>query len=547
MEHHPTPTVPKTLPLRGWGALLLVACIVRWIGLGSEPFWLDEINSVLVTMGHGYPVSLPAEPLTAQQWIDSLLGWQPFSLQNTLAMLKTNVHLPLYYLLLHPWLTLFGLSEISLRAFAVVWSVLLLVPLILLAKQLPEKPETPWWQQPWIWVAVIAVSNPFQLIYAQEGRMYTLALFLTALSTLSLWRVAIRQSTQTHWWLAYVGSTLSGLFCHYVFWFQGIFHAAVWGWAVIRQANPKQPRWTLAHWGWLLSAIILFIASLGAWLPMLKLQQAAPTLSGGTHFSVGLLKPIRYLTMLFWEPWMVMTGSNLVAKLLYIPLTTVGVAASLCLGLQNKSTRTWISFVAAWAWLPLLALIASDLLRHTHTSTIIRYGMLMSLPILLLTSTGLVLLYQRSIAYNNTIANVVTTALFIIIFIVGLGTVLPHTSLHYRGKFPVRSMAGYASQQLGQDDLILSNGPLAAPLSLAHYLAKTRPQALIQYYVSPYREQAVSPPDAAALNNYDTLWLFRYRGGNERGLDTLLKAIRSGHPKGKKAGPRQRWVIYSRK
>lgn len=527
--------------------MLVVAAALRWVGLGSEPFWLDEINSILVAMGHGYPTTLPTEPLTAQQWVDSLLGWQPFSLHNTLAMLKTNVHLPLYYLLLHPWLTAFGVSEVSLRAFAVVWSVLLFVPLVLLARQLPQKTATPWWQQAWVWVAIIAVCNPFQLIYAQEGRMYTLALYLAALSGLSLWQVGVQGSSNKRWWLTYAVSTLSGLFCHYVFWFQGVFHAAVWGWALIRQAQPKQPRWTRAQWGWLIGSGVVFTAALWLWLPMLTVQQAAPTLSGGQHFSIGLLKPIRYITMLFWEPWMVMAGSNLWAKVVLIPLTTIGVLASLWLGIKNTNTRPWVGFVAAWAWLPLLSIIGSDVVRGTHTSTIIRYGMLMSLPIVLLTGTGLALLCQRLYAHTPALTNTGAVLLYCLLIVVGIGTVMPGTPLHYRGKFPVRGMATFASQHLGTHHLILANGPLAAPLSLAYYLAKTRPNALIQYYVSPYRQHPLLPPTAHQLKKHDSLWLFRYRGGNERGLDTLLQAIRRTHPIATKAGPNHRWVIYTHK
>lgn len=533
-------------------AAFIAALVIRTIGLASEPLWLDEINTLLVATGHthlpnGYPATLPSQPLTAEQWVANYLAWQPFNWSQLLGVLKENVHLPLYYLLVHPWVKWFGMGEASLRSISVIFSLVMIWPLWALGKKLTPtissaKQPLPWWLKASLWIVLFAIANPFQLYFAQEARMYAMATCFTCFSALGLWQVAILGNRRWSWWLLYTLSTLLALFSHYMVWLQGIFHALVWVVAISRSQHKAPLIKRL-----LLACIILGIPVIG-WIPMLKFQQAAPTLSGGEHFSEGLLKPIRYIGVLVWQPWMVMTGSNLWAKIVYIPLTTIGVLVSLWQALSTKNTvkltKQWLWFVFAWAWLPLLAQIGVDLVKATHTSTIIRYGLLMGPPVMLLTAYGWAQLMQVIYRHKPSLSNLVSSALATVIIVIGVGTVWPDSPIHFRGKYPSRQMAEFLANNAKPDAAVVANGPLAAPLSLAYEIARYRPELPIAYYVSPYRNVDYPTPIVALSQNHSEIWLYKYRGGKERGYNQLIRDLRSIYPNRVVTGPENRWIGY---
>jgi hypothetical protein len=425
-------------------------------------------------------------------------------------------------------------------------------PLWTLGKQaINPTTKTPDMAQPWwlkistwkasTWIVLFAITNPFQLYFSQEARMYAMATCFTCFSALSLWQVAICDNRRWDWWLLYTLSTFLALFSHYMVWLQGVFHAFVWLLAIGRSQHkaPLIKRLLLA--GGVLAIPVL------SWLPMFAFQQAAPTLSGGEHFSEGLLKPLRYFGVLVWQPWMVMTGSNLWAKILYIPLTSLGVLASLWQVLSPHTKpkhRQWLWFVFAWAWLPLLAQIGVDLVKATHTSTIIRYGLLMGPPVMLLTAYGWSQLIQVIRQKSLTVAKVLASVLALAIITMGVGTVWPNSPLHYRGKYPSRQMAEFLANQAKPDAAVVANGPLAAPLSLAYEVARYRPELPIAYYVSPYRNVDYPTPIEALSQTHSEVWLYKYRGGNERGYRQLIRDFKTHYPQRMVTGPENRWIGY---
>jgi uncharacterized membrane protein len=109
-------------------------------------------------------------------------------LAATLAMFTSpGQNGPLYFLALRPWFVLVGTSEFALR-YPSVWGGVLAVALTwqIARRLLPLTPETPTHLPAW-GASVLLAANPYQLWYAQEGKMYTL---LTALVLLAHW-----------WWL----------------------------------------------------------------------------------------------------------------------------------------------------------------------------------------------------------------------------------------------------------------------------------------------------------------------------------------------------------
>jgi len=108
--------------------LFLVAIGLRLLNLDATSLWLDEIYSMVVANLHNSPPVLDSTIHPAHYFSHEYLSWQPMTLEALIKVLKVNVHVPLYYLLLNPWLGLFGTHSIALRSFSVVFSSLALIP-----------------------------------------------------------------------------------------------------------------------------------------------------------------------------------------------------------------------------------------------------------------------------------------------------------------------------------------------------------------------------------------------------------------------------------
>ncbi|MDH7476467.1 MAG: glycosyltransferase family 39 protein [Microgenomates group bacterium] len=108
---------------------------------------------------------------------------------------------PLYYLILHFWIKIFGPGEIAVRALSLIFFIasfyifFLFLQKILLVKK------------GWIFLySILFLINPLLIYYAFEGRMYSLLLFFASLSFYCL----LRKNSFGYFW-----SILLGLFTHY--------------------------------------------------------------------------------------------------------------------------------------------------------------------------------------------------------------------------------------------------------------------------------------------------------------------------------------------
>lgn len=129
-----------------------VFVLLRGDGLLDHCLWFDEIYSA-------HAASMPVSQMIS------------FIAQDL-------VHPPLFYLVLNFWVSVFGDSMTSLRAFPLLFSVLSLVPSYLLMKQLKLSGFG-------IFAGLLFIAANGMLIkYSQEVRMYSMVVTLSILSTL---------------------------------------------------------------------------------------------------------------------------------------------------------------------------------------------------------------------------------------------------------------------------------------------------------------------------------------------------------------------------
>jgi mannosyltransferase len=137
----------------GLGGLMLLSLLLRTqvIGVG---FWIDE----------GLSVGISDRPLG-----------------DILDALRLDGSPPLYYLLLHVWMQVAGTTEEAVRALSLACA-LLAVPVAWWAARAMFGTRAGWM------AAVLAATNPFLTLYAQEARMYALAALLALVASVAFGR-----------------------------------------------------------------------------------------------------------------------------------------------------------------------------------------------------------------------------------------------------------------------------------------------------------------------------------------------------------------------
>lgn len=122
---------------------------------------------------------------------------------------KDLIHPPLFYLLLKLWIAAGGESPLWLRLFPVVFSVLALIPLWMLCRELKLRSTT-------IIVAFgLFAVNGALIKYAQEVRMYSLLLFL---SLVSIWLFSRFFFRGKSFWMLVLANVFL-VYSHYFGWF----------------------------------------------------------------------------------------------------------------------------------------------------------------------------------------------------------------------------------------------------------------------------------------------------------------------------------------
>ncbi len=175
---------PRSRPFVLVGAVLAVAAGAVLRVASSSDLWLDEALSVNIAQ------------LPLGDMVDAL---------------RRDGHPPLYYVLLHAWIDLFGDGDEAVRALSGVLALGTL-PLLWLAARRYAGPGAA------LAALVLLATNPFAIRYATEARMYALVTLLVVAGWLSV-RVAIERGSRvalagvavstgllllTHYWSFYL-------------------------------------------------------------------------------------------------------------------------------------------------------------------------------------------------------------------------------------------------------------------------------------------------------------------------------------------------------
>lgn len=193
--------------------ILIVAfgALLRLYHLDEESIWLDEAVSIQASS---------ASPMTI--------------IQRTAVQ---ESYPPLYYLLLHFWMEMFGSGVVAVRALSVLFGVAALPLIYLLGRALYGQ-----------WVGLISAFllavSPFHIYYSQEARMYALFALLSLASAYALMNLLV-QKKRLHF-VAYVLFTALCLYTYYYSYFLLLFENLFVLWIILRE---RQNRVSWKGWG----------------------------------------------------------------------------------------------------------------------------------------------------------------------------------------------------------------------------------------------------------------------------------------------------------
>jgi mannosyltransferase len=166
--------------------ILALSAALRFHQIETQSFWNDEGNSARLSER---------------------------SIELIIEGTASDIHPPLYYLVLRGWREFLGESELALRALSAFSGICLVAVTITLGRRLIGSRA----YGPSLISGLLVAINPALIYYSQEARMYELLAFLAILSTLLQVMWLQGEGKKIGLAVAYVLAVVAGLYTHYFF------------------------------------------------------------------------------------------------------------------------------------------------------------------------------------------------------------------------------------------------------------------------------------------------------------------------------------------
>ena len=394
-------------------AILLVGLSLRIYQLDAESLWLDEAYTV------------------------DYMAYAGNSLLEVLRMSLPDQNPPLYYVLLHYWMWLFGDSEVSVRLPSVLFGILSVGLIYKVGYTLFDK-------QTGLIASLILALSAYQVHYAQEARTYSMTVFWGLTSFYLFLRFFEGRDYRVL--AGYVLSNAALMYSHYY----GLFLVAaqalfVLGYYVFRRREDEAP--ALRTWAWAAGAMtVLYIPG------FFYLAYSLSHSENSNWIETPGLSTL-YSSFLEYAGAPNLGSSELLAVLILFALVGVGVLA------KKGGERAALSLLSLWLIVPIaLPFVLSQVLDPLYHP---RYAIAALPALYLLVAVGM----QRvgSVAMRATAnrlgrlaAVAVTGVLFSLVGFLFFGAL--HDYFTTVKKQPWREVASYMNMySRSSDNLVISD------------------------------------------------------------------------------------------
>ena len=376
-----------------------------------------------------------------------------------LADRASNVHPPLYFILLHLWTGLAGFSELSARFFSLFFGVLLVPSLYSVVRKVFGTRTA-------LATMAIATFSPLYVVYSQETRVYSMLPLLYLFLIYRLYQLAQGEELIWKHWIELAAVEGLCLYLHYFSIFAvayvNLFLAALW----LRRRGAVNLR------PWLSSQLLVVLSSV-PWAWMVIKSWAAEGLSE-RYFGSGLFSgysPSR----LVGETWRFFNGGTYLEDhglfvFLSSLLAVAFVAASLLSLKADDRTRQTVITLCHW----MAPLSMAFIVWWWKPAISARYVLMFTAPLFVL--MGRVIVDSIETGGLVKLAGVFLTAVLVATFVLGL--MIAYFDRDYF-KDDVRGMVEYLESLSSADDVIIVH-PL--DYSIDYYYTGDASIAMIDTY-----------------------------------------------------------------
>ncbi len=245
-----------------WGLLLLWITLgagLRFTNLELKPPWADEWATLVFSLGNSFK-TIPLEQIISLDSLLQLLQLKPDSSTQDVVtyLMRESTHPPVYFVLTHIWLKLFGqegLVSLNLGRSLSAWLGVLGIPAIFaLAKLISGSTKLAQF------AAALMAFSPYGIYLAQETRHYTLAILWVIASLACLVKTVkyleVKKTPAIALILIWIIINSLGIATHYFFALTLVAEILVLSRFYWREVKPKKsyflilstPRWRRISW-----------------------------------------------------------------------------------------------------------------------------------------------------------------------------------------------------------------------------------------------------------------------------------------------------------
>lgn len=258
----------------GWWLLGLfaIALLIRLTYLSAKPAWMDEIATILFSLGNSSRLIPTDKIITLEQIIRPLrLTPGATAADVTTYLLSEDNHPPAYFVLAHWWMVFYHRLIGEADGYASIWAARAL-PAFLGALAVPVSYWLGWISfrdrlTALLCAALMAVS-PFSTFLSQEARHYTLAI-LMVMGSLGCFVRAVRtiEDRQTIGWLTVLGWIVVnaiGMAVHYFCGITYVIEGLVLWCLLVRDCSHDW--WAALRSRWIRIYVVALGTAAGTWL-----------------------------------------------------------------------------------------------------------------------------------------------------------------------------------------------------------------------------------------------------------------------------------------
>lgn len=398
--------------------LALVLCAFAWriVRLDFQSLWRDEIDAIYFAMRN----------------LDETLAMFTAAAQNG----------PLYFVALRPWLSLVGSSEFVLRFPSAVAGTLSVPLLWQVGRELVPVRQPAAGSTTALVAALLLACNPYQVWYAQEGKMYATITCLALLATWC-WLLGVARGGWRPWlgyWLTVTVAMYTHLLMVLLIPLHAAWFALAWprsrrrwrgfGLALLGLTLPYVP---MVWWHWSLLTSPAKLTGFN-FTPLDRMVQAL-ALGHSKGFGIGV-------DLLWLAPLFFLFGAGI--------LLGKGEIGSTCPGEATLSAGRRYAMLLAWLVLPILLLFLVSLRQPVFTE---RYLIWIGPAALLIVALGLQVVRR----HGGRLGVPLATAL--VVYLLGFWLYIGWQQKTVAIKYDLRSAVQYVQAHRASDSLLVLQIP----------------------------------------------------------------------------------------